>query len=343
MSEPVGVKVSAGALERVGLTLERLRAAAVGRDSTIPQSRAIVLLHRTGFPNRHRDFEQVLEDQSQPAAVRYLAAIHLRRVGTPAAVDILTRNSDIRDDLVLAGVMKALGCIGDASALDAVRTVSQREETRAAAEACFAAILIAHRLRVEAEHRPSDTEGYVAPDLPCVRPMEASPADAEDAAACLYALADEPFGIEFAERTLVQLRCHRKTWMVALNREFSTNSGIRSLTTKRGFLGSVLRRGDHIRSYSVSYVMLASPAETQDVVDLVIYSTSGQPCFDGIVQVGSPDIQFSIRALARPGAVGVTATGTFNDGEIGIVTALSMPFVQVKKDAPANERSIASA
>jgi hypothetical protein len=58
-------------------SLKRVRAVVAGKDSTFPQARAMALLHASDFPNKHRDFAAVLEDENQSSAIRCLAAIYL--------------------------------------------------------------------------------------------------------------------------------------------------------------------------------------------------------------------------------------------------------------------------
>ena len=89
-------------------SLKQLRSVVAGRDATFPRSFAMDLLLGTDFPNKHRDFESVLENETEAPETRYLAAISLGKIDTPAAMEILVKNSHAADELVLAGVMKAL-------------------------------------------------------------------------------------------------------------------------------------------------------------------------------------------------------------------------------------------
>ena len=45
------------------LSLKRLRDIVAGRDTTFPRSRGMAILEATDFPNKHRDFEAVLENE----------------------------------------------------------------------------------------------------------------------------------------------------------------------------------------------------------------------------------------------------------------------------------------
>ena len=320
-------------------SLRRLREIVAGKDETYPRSQSMAMLLRTDFPNKHRDFEAVLENEREPPELRYLAAIHLGTMATPAALEILVRNSRVRDERVLAGVMKALGRIGDRSALDAITAARQYATGAAARQAEFAATLIAHRTGSE-EYAPpvAVTASLLELDLHCARPFRVTRADGADAELCLRSLAGQPFGIEFAEHPMYQVRCGRKTSMILLNREFTTEASVESLQRRRAFLGVVAARSEDTRLYSVAQLMLTAPAEGKDEIRLFIHRPNGDLAFAGTAQVAENCAGFSIRAVPRPGAFAVSIEGRFEDGKLDITTALSTRFVQIAKREPIEDR-----
>ena len=321
------------------LSLRRLREIVAGKDGTFPRSQCMAMLSSTDFPNKHRDFEAVLENERESPELRYLAAIHLGTVATPAALEILVRNSQVRDERVLAGVMKALGRIGDRSALDAIATARKYATGSAARQAEFAATLIAHRTGSEEYAPPVAVPASVVElDLHCARPFRITRADDADAELCLRSLAGQPFGIEFAEHPMYQVRCGRKTSMILLNREFTTEASVESLRKRRAFLGVVAARSEDIRMYFVAHLILTAPAEGKDEIRIFIHRPNGDVAFAGTAQVAENCAGFSIRALPRPGAFAVSIEGTFEDGRLDITTALSTSFVQVAKREPIEDR-----
>jgi len=80
-----------------------VRDVVIGMDASFPRSRAMALLLASDFPNKHRDYELVLQNEKESPEIRYLAAIYLGKIPTPAAMEILLKNSHIRDERVLAG------------------------------------------------------------------------------------------------------------------------------------------------------------------------------------------------------------------------------------------------
>lgn len=319
-------------------SLKQLRDVVAGRDTTFPRSRGMALLLATDFPNKHRDFEAVLENEKESPEIRYLAAIYLGKIPAPAVIEILVKNSHVRDERVLEGVMKALGWIGDKSALEAISTAKKRVKGLAAMQAEFAATLIAHRVSLEeCELLVPETRNHVKLDLHCARPFRITRADDADAEFCLRSLAGQPFGIEFSEHPMYQVRCGRNTWMILFNRDFGGKSSVKTLGKRKAFLGVVAIRSEETRLYSVSYLLLTSPVKDEDVISVLVYRTNGKLTFAGTARAVGNCADFSILALLQPGAFAVKIEGTFEDGRLDIKTALSTTLVQIKKREPTEE------
>jgi|GEM_PF-1169874 len=318
------------------VSLKRLRDAVAGRDSGFSRSHAMALLQISDFPNKHRDFQAVLENESEPSEIRYLATVSLGRMNTQAAVDILLRNSEARDERVLAGVMKALGRIGGESSLSAVLRARDYAKGLAASYAEFAALLISHRIGLKgdestvAEHKSyMELRGSAASS-----PLQLSRADSSDGEFCLRALGDQPFGIELTEHSMYQLRCERRLMMILFNREFIGRDAVRRLSERKAILGIVANRMEVTGSYSPSLLWLTSPAHNPGTVNLMLYRSTGQQIFGGTGTAHGERLEFNIRALPRPGAFGVQIDGHFENGKLEFKTAQAAMFIQQPKRQP---------
>jgi hypothetical protein len=319
-------------------SLKRLRDVVAGRDTTYPRSRGMDLLLATDFPNKHRDFEAVLENEDESPDFRYIAAINLGKINIPAAIEILVKNCYIRDERVLIGVMKALGRIGNTSALDAIATVRKNSTGIVAMQADFAATLIAHREGLDNyELFSPETHASIELDSSCARPMRITEADDEDAELCLRSIASQPFGIEFLEHKMVQARCGQNTWMILLNRDFGDKNCVQKLEKQKAFLGVVAIRNEKTRLYTITYLLLTSPAKNEDSIRIQIYRTNGVLSFAGTASLMGDSAKFSILALPLPGAFGVKIEGIFEDGRLNIETGLSTTVLQIKKHEPIEE------
>jgi len=320
------------------LSLKHLRNVVAGRETTFPRSRAMAMLQRSDFPNKHRDFEAVLENEKESSDIRSLAAISLGKIATTAALAILVKNLHVSDERVLAGVMKALGRVGDRTTLDAILTAKTYATGLALREAEFATILIAHRMGLEkSEALAIETGEHLEPEAHCARPFRIKQADDADAELCLRSFAHQPFGIEFSETPIYQARCGRNTWMIALNREFSAKDCVITLGRRNAFFGVVALRSEQTRLYSAAFLLLTSPTRERDAVDILVYRPNGKLTFRGTARMAGSRAEFAIRSVAQPGAFAVKIEGAFADGALDIRTALAATFVQIKKREPIEE------
>jgi len=322
------------------VSLKRLRDIVVGKDTSFPASRAMALLYASDFPNKHRDFAGVLEDEKQPSELRYLAAIYLGKITSPAALQILTHNSNVRDELVLSGVMRALGCIGDRSALGAISEAKQHAHGLAMVQAEFAQTLIEHRAGLhELELSNMEQPEHLTQDLNDCRPFEIIPSNYSAAELCLRSLADQPYGIEYSEQSMYQARCGRNNWMVLFNRDFAEKNTTAKLRKQLTFLGTVALRDAESGLYSPIYLILTAPAIDKQEVNILVYRTAGRLVFTGSAVINDNQAEFSIMAVRKAGAYSLHVEGVFEDGRMEIRTAMSTPFIPIQKHEPSEVSS----
>jgi hypothetical protein len=327
-----------GLLDPGMVNLRRLRDVVRGTDATFPRVRAMALLLDSDFPNKHRDFETVLGDAKEPPEIRCAAAMNLGRINTPASVEILVRNCRVRDEQVMAGVMKALGRIGDAGALDAVRSAGERAKGPAASQAAFTSLLITHRSGLqEGGDGVPQTGPCLELDPRAAREFAVAPECGSEIELCLRCLGDRPFGIELAEDPAYSARCGRNRWMMLFNREFAGPDAVGKLRMRKAIAGVIARRSRETGWYSVSHLLLTAPMRDDSAITLLMYRTNGELDFQGRAEVQESHAAFSILALLRPGAFAVRIEGTFDDGRLEIHAALSAPTVQFRRTEPAEE------
>lgn len=306
------------------ISLKQLREVVAGRDCGFSRTRAMALLLESDFPNKHRDYEQVLANEKDPPEMRHLAALYLGMTNTPASLEILVKSTKITDEFVLAGVMKALGRIGDESALEAVVQVQRKVNGEVGSQASFAASLIAYRLGLDGYALPAPTEvNYVEPPVCEARPVEISIADGIDAEICLRSLARLPLGIEFAEYPMHQIRCGRNIWMLLLNRDVTGRDGIETTKARKTFLGVVARRNHSTGLYSASFVILMSPSKQATALDLLVCRLEGNIAFGGKVRTEGAGATFLIRSVSGPRGFGIQLEGSFKAGRLEMKTALA--------------------
>lgn len=312
------------------LSLKRLRDVVRGSDLSFPRRRAMALLAASDSPNRHRDFQALLENESEPPEIRFQAAIHLGQIRQPEAEEILIENSRVRDERVLAGVIKALGQIGGKQALNAVLSTGEYARGRVAAETKFAATLISHRLGLEGSAiTPADDVGYLAVEGECTRPFHVMRADYAEAELCLRSLGYRPFQIELSEDAY-ELRCGRRVWMLLFNRQF-TGHGVVTKLQERIAFPAIVALKSATGLYSAAFLVLTAPAESAQTINITVYRSTGERIFGGPARIDENQVRFSIHAVARPGAFALQLAGILSESGLEIQTALSGLFVQEKR------------
>jgi hypothetical protein len=314
-------------------SLRTVRDAIAGRNDSIPRVYAMGLLLASDFPNKHRDFEAVLENPAEPSEMRYAAAIHLGRMNEPEARRILLSASNIADEVVLAGVVKALGWTGGRETVEVVRSVAERSAGLAVLPARFAATLITHRLGLEPYVvLTSQTREYLELLPDGAGAFSATAADSDEAELCLRSLAAEPLAIEFAERPMYQIRCAQRSWMLLFNRDVIA-SPVQSGPLSRPCVPAVVAsKIAETGRYSIAWLLLSAPAGTAGALSWTVFRTTGELIFGATARMRGDQVSFKMRAVRRPGAFAVQLDGRFSNGELALDTALASIRVLPKRE-----------
>lgn len=306
------------------VSLRQLRDVAAGRDNRLPRTAALQALLRSDFPNKHRDFEAILDNGAESPALRRIAARLLGKIETPWAREILVRSTAIRDPEVLTAIVEALGRIGDEAALPAILQARSYVPANARRKADFAAALIAHRFGL-----PDDFLGDSA-DLErpsefrpeCGIPLRISSALHGEVETALVHLAREPFGVEYAESSTVHVRCQSDSWLFFTNRQLVAADAVELLRRRRTFGGIVATRINTEQDYFPALVLLTAPL-TNERIGIRIYAPDGSLRYAGAGDLESSSIRFRIRAIPFPGSVPIELSGVFIPPAIRIDTALA--------------------
>lgn len=306
------------------INLDKLRAAVAGRDPSFPRSEAMALLVTSKASNKEEIFEALLFNESEETDIRYLAGISLGRINTPAAIDALVRSSHIRNDQVLAGVMQALGRIGGERALDIALRVKDESTGYAAAQARFAAALISYRLGLPTNDLPvPNASSYLKLSPIGTHPISFSLASKKDAELYLRLLTNQPFGIEYADQPIYQIRCEPRTMMIVFNKSFAGERAVRKLASRRALFAVVATWFEETKTYCPSLLVLTSPAIESEALNILVPRPTGELIFGGTGRIHNDRLEFSVHAISRPGAVAVVFEGTIMDGQLDITNAQS--------------------
>lgn len=316
-------------------SLQKVRRALRGDDPDLPATLAMAILFASDFPNQHRDFEALLEDETAPAPLRRLAVAYLSRLQTPEAVDVLIAHLQTRDEFILTGILRGLGVAGGRRALEAIVEHERDLPPSAAHEAKVAAALIAHRLGAEGHEFPIQPAlRFLDVDRACAGKLEITPAGRNDVEFCLRSLGRQPFGIELAECPAYLVRCQQRAWIILLNRAFAAANALAAAVQHKAILGVVASRNQETGLFSPAFVLLTTPVPGEGRVRILACRTNGQVVFGGDAHVDGGRAQFSLRAAARPGAFGLSMEGVFEDGHLRIGPTLTSLAAQEQRLRP---------
>lgn len=304
------------------LSGDRLRKALLGQDPIIARQMAFRAAVTAVLTDKLDLLRTVIDNKLESPRIRSLAVHTLYRLNAPEAEQILLRSSPgIEDERVLTAVAQSLGRIGTPAALDVVLDIRKRSRL-AAAQADFAAALIAHR---------SGLPGYELPG-PHNSPLLALPADLqreftiarsqEEAVIVLHSLQSEPFGIQLSEEAIHHVRCGRNNWAIVLNAEVTETRG--ALLLKRKAIAGVLAyKSEESGRYSVAFVILTDPVGRIGEFEIKVHRTTGEQAFVGDAKMDGSSPRFQLASVARPGVFAIRVEGKLEGVNLPLTTRLS--------------------
>ena len=252
-------------------------------------------------------------------------------IDTRAALAALIAQTTIGDEYVLTGVLKALGRIGDASALPAIERVMKTATGIAAAQAALAAAFIAHRLNLPGHALPlPSSSDYVVdtkapkdggPPSDCGR-LRVTLANASDAELCLRSLARRPFAVELLESPMYEIRCERNIWMIALNRDAGEKGAIDGLTAHKRLLAVIARRDPNTGLYAAAFLVFTAP-DAAGGAHVLIHRVDGALISAGHLRVHDDSGAFALRPVRGPRPYTIWIEGRLEPGRLAITTGVA--------------------
>jgi hypothetical protein len=248
---------------------------------------------------------------------RRAAAIELARTGDPGVQNVLISALGFeRDPRVRAGIVKALGWIGDADAYPPL----------IAAGAAFAARLVAHRHGLKGSELPALELPEVLPPPPATtaKSLDITIPSAKAVRRCLSSIDTRSFGLAIDENSLRVMRCARTEWILLLSRDLAYSAN--ALLARRAIPFALALFMPETSSYSISHVALSTPPDA-----LVVCRSTGAPLFAGEFRISRDGLRVSLAALRRPGAFPVDITAQQQHGVLSMDRAVYGPIAVSKR------------
>jgi hypothetical protein len=300
-----------------------LREAVLGRSKRLERMSALALLVLSDDPEREALLASVASDPREPPHVQSAAAITLGHVATRKAEMLLVQMLQTAPHHVLPDVLRSLGRIGSPTALRTIDLHITSSAAAIASAAQFAGALIAHRFRLPGHDLPVPSpEQLLAPPEPERRSIDMGLASPEDARAVLTSLAHEPYGIEYAEEKLTQLRCGTDLYTVCLNGQFVNADAAPDLLQRKAVLALVALESREGSGHSISHIVLSRPSAKTAMIELLAPRCTGHPDLAGSARVSASEIAFSLRSVDRPGARAASLDGRIERSQITMSKAI---------------------
>jgi hypothetical protein len=324
----IGPSVSGPGEIPIAISLVRVREALAGRDRSVSASHAVYLLAASDLADKEERLIGVLRNPAIAPDARRRAAIQLAHLNQPDARTALVQALDEADPRVLGGTVKALGWIGRANAYGPVIDVMRRTSGSVAAQAEFAARLIAHRHGLTAPELPPLTQGDQVEPAPLTQTIRVVKAPEARARQCLDAIASRNFSLAFDRGRMYGVFCGRDEWMLLFNERFANDPP--SLLRRRSIPAAVALFSPESQTFSLALLVLFEPVGPPGEGTMVACRSTGQAVFAGSVRAAGDAVECSLRALSRPGAYPLQFDTSFRSGALMVHAARSGPVVVPK-------------
>ncbi len=303
------------------MTLESIHVALNRKDPDLSPGEALGLLSPARFPEAVAVLTEVLEDPERHTPLRSGAAIVLGRIESADAERVLLRNVDRVPEPVRAEILRSLGQIGTLDALPAVLEARAKSEGATAETARFASILISCRFHLDIGEWPEVPPTDML-DVPAERQVvvRADPPSPDRARQVLSDLQQYPSGgVRLSPENMVELRCRGETNVLCLNHEVSNENSADLLMRAPTLLAVVALESPETSEFSVSFVVLTNPAD--ESVRVAAFRCSGKLALAGVGRRTKEGLDFSLRSVARPGALPIEVRATFTGGRLEVTSA----------------------
>lgn len=279
--------------------------------------RSVVVIAASAHPNRVRDLEAIAEDVDRPSELRALAAEWLGRIEHPAAPAALLRQLASREPLVRRHAVRRLGMVGDATAIEPLRSLAQRDSGANRDRAHFAAGLVEHRLgRSSSSIRlPDAPPGVGVGDLATASVAVTQPAP-RAVETCIMNLASEPCGLVYDEASAVEVRIDAERWIVL--------PGVRGIhgVDDRAALWGALAEWDAVpAAHFLAGLILSSPATAASPPRLHLHDLDGVLLALGEAPCAANGYAASLRTVTDAVGLAFAFEGRIRDRRLAVDTA----------------------
>lgn len=314
-------------------TKKNLIECALGKDNKISRGIAINKLLYSNIKTSASILNKILSNDADEKMFRKLAATNLWKVNTRLSYNYLLKASkEIKDPEILIAIVKVLGRVGDKKALSALKWMHSSRNKLLVQQAEFASSLISYRHNLRGNEINIPEQFIDMPDNDNIKLNFVNPEQSEKDI-FKNSILEESYGIEFSEKGMFQYTCPGGVSMLAFNKYIFQGNSINLLMNQKNLLGVLATKNNEEGKYSVSYLILTSPAIKVGQVNILIHRISGVQAWAGTTSdVSSDMVKFKLRTATRIGIVPMELEGIiYADGSVNFVKAVSAGKVLEKR------------
>jgi hypothetical protein len=320
---------------KIPVTESLLRESVLGRDKTLSRHIAMGLFRKADLANKETIYKTVLENKEEDVKFRYLAAIHLGKMNTPAAKKILSENSKKEENPeVLGGVVMSLGFIGGRDSFPTLKKIAETAfDDQLKRKSRFAATMVAYRFGLKEFELKAPDKLVKISDVKSMK-MAIKPATVQEKKFCLASLKDLPVGFEYDKKDLVQFDCLDNKLIFLRNKSFLSGAKAAKLAERKAIFGLIATKSPESNDYSPAFIVFTSPATGDGLVNIVTTRITGEIVSAGVAKFNSRNKKmatFETNGVDDYGVNPVYMTGEINDGNLVIKSARSALIIPKKR------------
>ncbi|MEZ4670812.1 MAG: HEAT repeat domain-containing protein [Anaerolineae bacterium] len=298
-------------------TVEELRTAALKGRGDLSPLLALRLLALKDYAEKEPDMRYVLQSPDADPGLRLTAAQSLASIGSDAARQTLLDALDLPDAVIVRGVVAALARIGGDEVLRRTRHLAPSVLNDTA------------RVQMARAAYELNDEGFDLPkhgELPILDPsqfeMQPVPSEAVSARVFTKVLTDLELGglrLNPDKEARLKLKCKGGDLFVVLDKSLKAE-GVETLGQRRRVVGVVAEFEEvETEQWETAYHILTQPSEN-DRLDIYVVSEGGEIAYAGQGKTSGKQLNFTIRAINRPGAHAAVIEGVYQDGQIQLTS-----------------------
>jgi len=271
---------------------------------------ALKELSRRESSRRLDTFREVLDDPEQDRRAKMTV---VRALGTEPRLEsqeLLLRHTDVENPSLFAGVVQALGEIGNEQALEHLEQINGHDDAVARRTLEFAKSLLGYRLRLNRHLIAPPSEA----DLVEVRDGIHCEASETRLATIRKALKDVKKHlptISLAEEGAVALACRSNEKLIVFTDEFHRREVLETIRERSALPLVKLKNGLSLERYFLDTYFFTQPSEDREEVTLLGVRPTGELTYAGGIQITDEGFNFILRSVGSRYASAIQVEGRY--------------------------------